>query len=183
MGTKNTTFVSLLGYIMKLIKIPLIFNFLYCSLLPASMLSQSAIDRALKNWNKESIPYIHPENLPMRDSVMYLDTREKEEFEVSHLKNALWVGYKDFNADEVLRKIPKKSQSIVVYCSIGVRSENIGEKLKDLGYSKVLNLYGGIFEWKNQGGQVYNNRNKATDSIHAFSKHWGKLLHKGIKVY
>lgn len=147
------------------------------------LLAQSDMDRALKNWNKESVPYIYPEHLPMPDSVLYLDTREKEEFEVSHLKDAVWVGYKDFNADEVLRKIPNKSQPIIVYCSIGVRSENIGEKLKDLGYTKVLNLYGGIFEWKNRGGEVYTNKNKVTDSVHAFSEHWGKLLHEGIKVY
>ena len=41
---------------------------------------------------------------------------------------------------------------IIVYCSIGVRSEDIGEKLKELGYTKILNLYGGIFDWKNKGG-------------------------------
>ncbi len=119
----------------------------------------------------------------MPDSILYLDTREKEEFEVSHLKNALWVGYKEFDEKEVLSTIPNKSQPIIVYCSIGVRSENIGEKLKELGYTKVLNLYGGIFEWKNQGGKVYNEKNVVTDSVHAFSKHWGKLLHDGVKVY
>ena len=145
--------------------------------------AQSDIERALNSWNKESIPYIYPENLPMPDSILYLDTREREEYNVSHMKNAVWVGYKEFDENEVLRKIPNKSQPIIVYCSIGVRSENIGEKLKDLGYTKVLNLYGGIFKWKNQGGNVYNNKGVATDSVHAFSKHWGKLLHEGVKVY
>lgn len=168
---------------MRLINIRLIFYFLCCSLLSACMLAQSDIDHALKNWNNESVPYIYRENLPMPDSVLYLDTREKEEYEVSHLKNAHWVGYNDFNEVSVLQKIPSKSQPIIVYCSIGVRSENIGEKLKALGYSKVLNLYGGIFEWKNRGGEVYNSKNLVTDSVHAFNKHWGKLLHKGIKVY
>ena len=145
--------------------------------------AQSGIDRALRAWNKESVPYIYPENLPMPDSILYLDTREKEEFDVSHLKDALWVGYKDFDEAQALREIPDKSQAIIVYCSIGVRSENIGEKLKALGYEKVLNLYGGIFQWKNQGGEVYNGNGMPTDSVHAFNKHWGKLLQKGVKVY
>ncbi|TLP82744.1 rhodanese-like domain-containing protein [Maribacter sp. ACAM166] len=144
---------------------------------------QDDMDRALKTWNKESIPYIHPENLPIPDSIVYLDTREKEEFDVSHLKNALWVGYSNFSEEEVLRNIPNKAQPIIVYCSIGVRSENIGEKLKSLGYTKILNLYGGIFEWKNQGGDVFNSKNILTDSVHAFSKQWGKLLHEGVKAY
>ena len=52
-----------------------------------------------------------------------------------------------------------------------------------MGYKNVQNLYGGIFEWKNNDGKVYNQQEKETDSVHAFSKHWGKLLLKGEKVY
>jgi len=111
-----------------------------------------------------------------------LDTRKKEEFNVSHIKNAVWVGYSNFELDNLKSLVPNKSQPIIVYCSIGVRSENIGEKLMAAGYTKVLNLYGGIFEWKNQGKKVYNHEFE-TDSVHAFNKHWGKLLEKGIKVY
>ncbi|MEO9662564.1 MAG: rhodanese-like domain-containing protein, partial [Maribacter dokdonensis] len=99
------------------------------------------------------------------------------------LKNAIWVGYKTFDEQKVLESLPDKTQPIIVYCSIGVRSEDIGEKLKELGYTKILNLYGGIFDWKNKGGQVFNDKEIPTDSVHAFSKHWGKLLQEGIKVY
>ncbi|APQ16901.1 rhodanese-like domain-containing protein [Maribacter hydrothermalis] len=146
-------------------------------------LSQDRISKTLNSWNKGTIPYAYFDNLPTSDSIAFLDTREFEEFEVSHLKNAIWVGYKKFDEQKVLETITDKSQPIIVYCSIGVRSEDIGEKLKELGYTKVLNLYGGIFEWKNKGGQVFNDKETPTDSVHAFSKHWGKLLHEGIKVY
>ena len=71
----------------------------------------------------------------------------------------------------------------LVYCSIGVRSENIGEKLQQLGYTNVYNLYGGIFEYKNEGGTVYNLQNKPTDSVHTYNKKWSKYLTKGNKVY
>jgi hypothetical protein len=70
-----------------------------------------------------------------------------------------------------------------VYCSVGYRSERIGEKLLKLGYTDVVNLYGGIFEWKNQGLDVYNSSNYPTDSVHTYNKSWGKWLVKGIKVY
>ncbi|WP_339726763.1 rhodanese-like domain-containing protein [Maribacter stanieri] len=146
-------------------------------------LGQDKISKALDSWNQGTIPYAYFDNIPEADSIVFLDTREKEEFEVSHLKNAIWVGYKNFNKEKVLQTIPEKSQPIIVYCSIGVRSENIGEKLKKLGYTKILNLHGGIFEWKNKGGTVFNDKEIETDSIHAFSKHWGKLLQEGIKVY
>ncbi len=174
---KNTTFVTRLSTSMRFI-----LSLLFCILLFSCGQGQEGIDRALKNWNNETIPYIYQENISNKDSILFLDTREKEEYEVSHIKNALWVGYKTFDEQLVLNQIRDKSQNIIVYCSIGVRSENIGEKLKELGYTNVLNLYGGIFGWKNKGKAVFNN-GKETDSIHAFSKHWGKLLEKGIKVY
>jgi predicted sulfurtransferase len=79
--------------------------------------------------------------------------------------------------------VKDKNANIVVYCSIGVRSEQIGEKLLKLGYKNVYNLYGGIFEYKNSGGKVVNNQNKVTDSIHTFNKTWSAYLTKGIKVY
>ena len=71
----------------------------------------------------------------------------------------------------------------MVYCSIGIRSEDISEKLKKAGYTNVYNLYGGIFEWKNRNYPVVNPENEVTEKVHAYSKQWGQWLHKGKKVY
>ncbi len=149
----------------------------------ASVFSQGKMDRVLKNLNKESVAYAYVKDVNTTENIVFLDTRKKEEFNVSHLKDAIWVGYKTYEQEMVNAKIPQKDTPIIVYCSIGVRSENIGEKLQKAGYTNVKNLYGGIFEWKNQDKKVYNNKAVETDSVHAFNKHWGKLLNKGIKVY
>ena len=175
---KNSTFT-----VMKLTKTTLVFIAILSVCCIEGVQAQTDMDKALRTWNQESVPYIHPENLPMPDSILYVDTREKDEYQVSHLPYAKWVGYKDFNADRFLKEVPDKTQPIIVYCSIGVRSENIGEQLQEMGYTKVLNLYGGIFAWKNLDKEVVNLNGKPTDSVHAFSKHWGRLLEKGIKVY
>jgi len=148
-----------------------------------TVLAQTKIDKTLKKFNKESVPYIKVDALNGMNHVVLLDAREKEEYEVSHLQNAIWVGAKTFELDSVFPKIVDKSTEIIVYCSIGVRSENIGEKLMNAGYTNVKNLYGGIFEWKNEGYAVYGPEGKETENVHAFSKHWGKLLKKGKKVY
>lgn len=147
------------------------------------VLGQSKLDKTLKRFNNQSVPYIYTENISDTTARILLDTRKKEEFDVSHLKNAIWAGDKAFNPTLVLEQIPDKQQPIIVYCSIGVRSEDIGEKLLALGYKDVKNLYGGIFQWKNKNGVIYNNMEQATDSVHVFNKHWGKLLLKGVKVY
>lgn len=114
-------------------------------------------------------------------TAIFLDAREKKEFEVSHIKNAIWVGYDDFDFSRV--KNIAKDKKIIVYCSVGYRSEKITEKLTKDGYTNVTNVVGGIFEWKNLGYSVVDNSGKETEKIHAYSKTWGIWLNKGEKVY
>ena len=146
--------------------------------------SQNSISNLLKQYNKESIPYISVEALKNEAAeVVLLDSREEKEYQTSHIKGAICVGYDYFNLNIVKQKLPNKDSKIVVYCSVGVRSENIAEKLKKAGYNNVYNLYGGIFEWKSNDNKVYNSGEKETDSVHTFSKKWSKWLRKGTKVY
>ena len=113
--------------------------------------------------------------------VLFLDARSLEEFEVSHIKNAKWIGYDDFDLTRV-EGIPKET-AIVIYCSVGFRSEKVGEKLESAGFSNVQNLYGSIFEWVNQGEPVYTDQGIETLRVHVFSKEWGQWLIRGEKVY
>jgi len=117
-----------------------------------------------------------------RDSTaIFLDTREKNEYNVSHLKNAIWVGYDDFDMQRI--KHVAKNHIIVVYCSVGYRSEKIAEKLNEANFTNVSNLVGGIFEWKNQNYIVVDNSGTETQKVHAYNKTWGIWLFKGEKVF
>lgn len=145
--------------------------------------SQKKMDKTIKAMNSETVPYLQNSEVIKMDTLVFLDTRELKEYQVSHLQNAMWVGYDTFNPQIVLDSVPDKNTSIVVYCSIGVRSEDIGEKLQELGYNNVQNLYGGIFKWKNDELPVYGPEGEETEKVHAYDKLWGKLLTKGQKVY
>jgi len=146
--------------------------------------SQQQLSKLLKQYNTESIPYITVEELKNEENdLILLDSREIKEYQTSHIKDAIFAGYDFFNLDSVTKKLHNKDSKIVVYCSIGVRSEDIAEKLKKAGYENIYNLYGGIFEWKSTENKVYNTKEKETDSIHTFSKAWSKWLRKGIKIY
>ena len=116
----------------------------------------------------------------MLDEAIILDARQKKEYEVSHLKNARWVGYDEFNK-EAVDELPR-DKPVIIYCSVGYRSEKIGEKLKEMGFQNIYNLHGGIFEWVNQGKPVYH-EGRPTDKIHAYSRTWGVWVSKGDKVY
>ncbi|HEY1008699.1 MAG TPA: rhodanese-like domain-containing protein [Daejeonella sp.] len=115
-----------------------------------------------------------------RNDVYLLDTREKEEYEVSHLKNARNAGYFWFDMRTVY-DIPFDAH-IVVYCTAGGRSGKIAEKLLNAGYKNVYNLYGGIFEWINSGQPVYKQNGAQTSEIHTYSKDWEPWVERGTKV-
>jgi len=145
--------------------------------------AQETIEKTLENLNRGTVPYITVASLEDSDTAMMLDTRSWEEYQVSHLKHAIWVGYEHFNKDRMNKVAPDKNTPLVVYCSIGVRSEDIGEKLIQMGYTDVHNLYGGIFLWKNSGLAVYDSLGNQTNRVHAYNKHWGRLLKQAEKVY
>lgn len=150
----------------------------------SSIFAQSDLHSLLKQYNSESIPYIYVDSLKQITSdVILLDAREKKEYKVSHLQNSQYVGYEKFDLQKTIELLPNKKATVVVYCSLGVRSEDIAEKLKAAGYENVFNLYGGIFEWKNKDNPVVNPKGKETSKVHAFSEEWGVWLKKGKKVY
>lgn len=147
---------------------------------------QETLDALLRSLNSNSIPYITVEELDKlrkKEPVHILDSREQQEFDVSHINSAYCIGYSAFDIDMIEEKIKDKNATIVVYCSLGVRSEKIGEKLKKAGYTNVRNLYGGIFTWKNKGFEVVDSRSEATENVHAYSQKWSKWLTAGTKVY
>jgi len=122
-----------------------------------------------------SVPVISVEELNQNNSdYMIFDTREEEEYMVSHIEGAKYLGYNDFDSSR-LENIPKDAK-IVLYCSVGYRSEKIGEKLSTLGFSNVYNLYGSIFEWVNHGYKIVDISGLETQKVHTYNKKWGKWL-------
>jgi len=127
-----------------------------------------------------SVQQITVDELEQMDGVCLLDARELEEYEISHIESAAYIGYNNLNK-KVLEGIPKE-QTIVLYCSVGYRSEKIGEKLQKMGYTNVYNLYGSIFEWVNQGKPVVNETGP-TMRVHTYNKRWSKWLERGTAIY
>tara|TARA_B100000809_G_scaffold237763_1_gene257874 strand:- start:40854 stop:41303 length:450 start_codon:yes stop_codon:yes gene_type:complete len=147
-------------------------------------MSQSKkFDKLLRRNLQKTVPVLKVSEVSENKTYLFFDAREEKEFNTSHLKNAKQIGYDFFNLEEILQQYPDKSKPIIVYCSIGIRSELIGEKLMKAGYLNVYNLYGGIFEWKNQSNVVVDKDEQPTEKVHTFSKEWSKWLLKGEKVY
>ncbi len=111
---------------------------------------------------------------------IFLDAREPKEHAVSHIAGSALVGYDHFDLAQ-LPDMPKDTP-IIVYCSVGYRSEKVAEKLIKAGYTKVSNLYGGIFEWVNEAQPIHDGKGE-TQRVHAYDRTWGVWLRRGKKVY
>jgi rhodanese-related sulfurtransferase len=141
-------------------------------------------DAKLRSIYRNTVPLISADSLARameKPGLHLLDIRSREEFEVSHIEGAHCIDYEQFKSRDVAY-IPKDAQ-VVLYCSVGYRSERIGERMQEMGYEDVKNLYGGIFQWKNEGKIVVNPKNHPTDSVHAYNRVWSVWLRKGVKVY
>jgi rhodanese-related sulfurtransferase len=110
----------------------------------------------------------------LRKNYIFLDTREQEEFNISSIPGAIYFGYDDPKWS-VLAAIDKDTP-IIVYCSVGYRSEKIGEQLKKKGFKQVFNLYGSIFEWINQGHPVVDSKGIEVNKIHTYNRTWSRWV-------
>jgi rhodanese-related sulfurtransferase len=166
-------------------RIRLITSLCLCLLLQAcGQATDKAYALMLKGLYKASVPTVNPKQLSQllqhKQAPVLLDARSLAEYEVSHITGARFANYESFEPSQ-LKDVPKDTP-VVVYCSVGARSERVGEQLLQAGFKNVHHLYGGLFAWMNQGNPVYNSHGK-TDKIHAYSRSWGVWLQKGEKVY
>ncbi len=154
-----------------------------CGIHPANMLAQKNVAEyhsMLDDMYKKTVPLAKPADIELSDYLI-LDTRAVDEYAVSHLPGAQFCEYSTFriqNFEELPRDTP-----ILVYCSVGYRSERIGEKLQRAGFANVHNLYGGIFNWFYEGREIVDSDGNSTDLIHTYNAKWGQWCLKGEKVH
>lgn len=142
---------------------------------PQGLCVDEKFDAEIASTISFTIPIIGAEDLRnIQEDVYIFDTRKKEEFELSHIPEAIYLGYGDFD-EKRLENIPKEAK-IVLYCSIGYRSEKIGEKLQSKGYKNVFNLYGSIFEWANRSYPMEDKNGNITKKIHTYNRSWSKWV-------
>ena len=139
-------------------------------------------NRFLKGIYHKKTPTISCDSLNVAlDKYIILDVRSEEEYNVSHIEGAQFINYdtyKDYDFTLYDNETP-----IALYCSVGWRSQEVTEYMRQLNFNNVHNVYGGIFEWSNKALPLNSMKGEDTDSVHVFSKKWGFWLKNGIKVY
>lgn len=134
-------------------------------------------DQMVKTSLDFTVPVIDVSHLhDYREEYTVLDARELSEYQVSHIKGAIHIGYDELNKEQ-LKKLDK-NKPVAIYCSIGYRSEKVGEKLQKMGFKDVRNVYGSIFEWTNRGYELVNPQGRTVTTIHGYSRSWGIWIKK-----
>ena len=82
--------------------------------------------------------------------IQILDVRTAGEFNAGHIQNALQANWNDNKEFEERTKHLDKNQTVYVYCQAGGRSAAAQSYLIEKGY-KVINLEGGMSNWKMNG--------------------------------
>lgn len=80
-----------------------------------------------------------------------LDVRTPEEWATGTITGARFI---DFNAGgfkEAATAQLDKAKPVYVYCAAGGRSYRAGRQLKELGFTEVYDLVGGMGAWKEAG--------------------------------
>lgn len=82
-------------------------------------------------------------------STQLVDVRTKDEFAVSHLKDAQNICVTDTDFKQKVAHLDK-DKPVYVYCKKGGRSAQASKILKELGFTKIFDLQGGITNWQQQ---------------------------------
>lgn len=109
--------------------------------------------QSIKDFKYDTVKYSTLYNMKFQDALLdtaannvFLDARDKKDFETSHAAGAKNVDFN--NLDNLQSILPEdKETPIYVYCYTGDRSSVIAQKLIDLGYKNVFNALDGTNEY------------------------------------
>jgi molybdopterin/thiamine biosynthesis adenylyltransferase/rhodanese-related sulfurtransferase len=107
----------------------------FCGITPEQILHQSGL---------EITPEELKEKLENGEDIILIDVREPVEYEINRIEGSKLIP---------LSKLPEKvneldqTREIVLYCKMGGRSARAVQLLRELGFTRVKNLAGGIDAW------------------------------------
>ena len=96
-----------------------------------------------------------------QQTVVILDVRTAEEYELSHIKGALNIDISDAAFSETVAKLDR-DKTYIVHCAANVPNGRTAKSLiimDKLGFNNLLNLEGGIVAWEQAGQALVKNKN------------------------
>ena len=89
----------------------------------------------------------------------FVDVREDDEFAQDHAAGAVHLG-KGVIERDIETAIPNRQEPIVLYCGGGYRSVLAADSLRQMGYTNVISMDGGIKAWRDAGYPIEKGRQR-----------------------
>jgi len=99
----------------------------------------------------------------------FVDIREPEEICLGYIKGSVFVRGHELEM-QARHLLPVKEAPLVLYCASGIRSLLLAQSLKEMGYSDVCSLAGGIDAWKAAGYEVVTSGLLTLDQLTRYSR-------------
>jgi thioredoxin len=77
----------------------------------------------------------------------FLDVRSAEEFQNGHIEGAVNADINSPSFQQTASTL-EKEKTVFVYCLSGARSASAAGQLKEMGFTKIVNLTGGMLAWQ-----------------------------------
>jgi len=81
------------------------------------------------------------------EKYIFIDIRERAEYEKSHIEGAINIPYSDYDFDEQIDEF-SKNENYIMYCKKGICSLKAIEIMKEYGFKNLYNLENGFREGK-----------------------------------
>ncbi len=107
------------------------------------------VERARRNIRECTIEEVKAK-LDRHERFAFLDVREDHEYAKDHAQGAQHLGRGILERD-IETIIPDKRTEIVLYCGGGYRSALAADSLRQMGYTNVASMIGGIRAWREAG--------------------------------
>src|SRR5215211_7802169 len=126
--------------------------------------------RELLQHVKREIDEIDARGARALDNALFVDVREREEWEEGHLPGAVHVPRGNLES-RIEGVAPDRQQPVVLYCAVGNRSAFAAKTLSELGYEHAVSLTGGFTDWKRNGYDVVLPRSLSPEKRTRYSRH------------
>lgn len=129
------------------------YSFLFFAILTLVIVSCNNVQKTNDKVMTKTIEVVAPKamyEILLKDpSAQLVDVRTKDEFAVSHLKDAQNICVTDNDFKQKVAFLDR-SKPVYVYCKKGGRSAQASKILKQMGFTKIFDLQGGITNWEQQ---------------------------------
>lgn len=113
---------------------------------------EDLVEEARRETEQVSAAEVH-DALESGEEVTVLDVREQNEWDEGRIGGATLIP-RGLLESQAAARLPDRNRRIVVHCAAGGRGALAAKTLKEMGYTNVANMEGGLGAWRERGYEI-----------------------------